>query len=474
MSRSSSFASMWSKLGPELLPFADAATTALPLSRLLRLSLFQVSVGLALVLLNGTLNRVMIVELGVPAWLVAVVIGLPVVFAPVRALIGHRSDQHRSYLGWRRVPYVWGGTLLQFGGFAIMPFALLVLTDQTVGPTWAGEVATALSFLMVGAGMHITQTAGLALATDIAPEDSQPRVIALLYVMLLLGMFVSAATLGALLDDFSPMILIQVIQGVAAVTMVLNFVATWKQEVPNLDLTRHDRPQLAFKDAWSEYAKFPSAQRLLLGVGLGTLAFSMQDILLEPYGAEVLGLGVGETTRLTSVMVLGTLVAFGFAARALQNGANEYRMAGLSVIIGLAAFSSVIFAAPLQSTVLFVAGTFLIGSGVGLFTLAMLFAVINQAGEDQHGFAVGLWGAVQATALGAGIALGGLLRDLVAHLGSLGLLGDAMNQNYVGYSVVYHIEILLLFAAAVAFGPLVRSARSRAVSGKFGLSALPN
>ena len=94
----------WVSLGPRFLPFADIATPDLPLSRLLRLSLFQVSVGMALVLLVGTLNRVMIVELGVPASLVGIMLALPLVFAPFRALIGYRSDTHRCELGWRRVP----------------------------------------------------------------------------------------------------------------------------------------------------------------------------------------------------------------------------------------------------------------------------------------------------------------------------------------------------------------------------------
>ena len=106
----------------------------LPLARLLRLSLFQVSVGMAMVLLIGTLNRVMIVELGVPAWLVALMVSLPLLFAPFRALLGFRSDTHRSVLGWRRVPYIWFGTLLQFGGLAIMPFALLVLSGDGQRP----------------------------------------------------------------------------------------------------------------------------------------------------------------------------------------------------------------------------------------------------------------------------------------------------------------------------------------------------
>ena len=164
----------WTLLGPRFLPFADAATPELPLGRLLRLSLFQVSVGMALVLLIGTLNRVMIVELDVPAWLVALMVSLPLVFAPFRALVGFRSDTHRSVLGWRRVPYIWMGTLLQFGGLAIMPFALIVLSGDTHGPVIIGQIGAALAFLLVGAGLHTTQTVGLALATDLAPTESQP------------------------------------------------------------------------------------------------------------------------------------------------------------------------------------------------------------------------------------------------------------------------------------------------------------
>ena len=230
--------SRWARMGPRFLPFADAATPDLPLPRLLRLSLFQVSVGMALTLLVGTLNRVMIVELNVPATLVAVMVALPVLYAPLRALIGFRSDTHRSALGWRRVPFIWMGTMVQFGGLAMMPFALLVLSgggNAGQWPAWVGWLGAGLAFLLVGAGLHTTQTAGLALATDLAPVESQPRVVGLMYVMLLLGTIVSALLFGAFLRDFSPGRLVQVIQAAAVATLVLNSLALWKQE------TRHPR-----------------------------------------------------------------------------------------------------------------------------------------------------------------------------------------------------------------------------------------
>ncbi len=186
------------------------------MARLLRLSLFQVTVGMAVVLLIGTLNRVMIVELGVPAWLVAVMVSLPLVFAPFRAVVGFKSDTHRSVLGWRRVPYLWLGTMVQFGGLAIMPFALIILSGDSHGAAIVGQAAAALAFLLVGAGLHTTQTVGLALATDLSPPETHPKVVALLCMMLLLGMVASALLFGALLAHFSEIRLIQVVQGAAA------------------------------------------------------------------------------------------------------------------------------------------------------------------------------------------------------------------------------------------------------------------
>ena len=145
---------------------------------------------MALVLLIGTLNRVMIVELNVPASLVGVMISLPLLFAPFRALIGFRSDMHKSALGWKRVPFMYRGTMVQFGGLAMMPFALLVLARQgeaAHAPVWIGYLGAGVAFLLVGAGLHTVQTVGLALATDLAPVESQPKVVGLMYVMMLLG-----------------------------------------------------------------------------------------------------------------------------------------------------------------------------------------------------------------------------------------------------------------------------------------------
>ena len=449
----------WTRVGTRFLPFADAATPQLPLDRLLRLSLFQVSVGLAVVLLVGTLNRVMIVELGVPAWLVAVMISLPLVFAPFRALVGFRSDTHKSVLGWRRVPYIWMGTLLQFGGLAIMPFALIVLSGDSNGPPIFGHLGAGLAFLLVGAGLHTTQTVGLALATDLAPADSHPKVVALLCMMLLLGMVGGALTYGTLLANFTEIKLIQVVQGTALVTVILNVIALWKQEARDPLRTAHDRLQPTFQEAWHSFSERPQATRRLVALGMGTVAFSMQDILLEPYGGQVLHLAVGTTTILSALLAFGGLSGFGTAARLLGRGADAYRLAAFGALIGLLAFSLIIFAAPLDSLMLFATGTALIGFGAGLFAHCTLTAAMGTARSGEVGLALGIWGAVQASAAGTAVAAGGLIRDGVSILATHGLLGEAMDNQAAGYSVVYHIEIALLFATLVAIGPLVRRTR---------------
>lgn len=443
------------RVGPSILPFADAGSAELPMPRLLRLSLFQVTVGMAAVLLIGTLNRVMIVELGVPSWLVALMLSLPLLVAPFRALIGFRSDTHRSVLGWRRVPYIWFGSLLQFGGLAIMPFSLLILSGDTTGPIFIGQAAAALAFLLVGAGLHTVQTVGLALATDLAPAHTRPKVVALLCAMLLVGMGVSALAFGALLANFSAIRLIQVVQGAAVVTMVLNCFALWKQEARGSIAPAEEAD---FGDAWRRFATTGRARRRLLATALGTAGFSMQDILLEPYGGRVLHLPVGATTALTAMLALGSGVGLAIAARRLTRGADAHRVAGVGAVVGVIAFCAVIFAAPADSSALFSMGVTLIGVGGGLFAHGTLTASMETAQPEDRGLALGAWGAAQATAAGLAIAASGFINDAGSTLALRGTLGEALISPATGYTIVYVVEILLLVATVVAIGPLVRVA----------------
>jgi BCD family chlorophyll transporter-like MFS transporter len=460
---------LWQTLGTRALPFADAASESLPLLRLLRLALFQVAAGMAAVLLTGTLNRVMVIELSIPAFFVAALVAVPVLVAPLRALVGHRSDRYRSVLGWRRVPFMWVGALLQFGGLAIMPFSLLLLggRGENAWP-YMGEVSAALAFFLVGAGVHVTQTTGVALATELAPEASRPRVVALLYVMLLVGMVGSSVLFGTLLRNFGEVLLIQVVQGAAVASLGLNIAAMWKQEprrlLPAADV---DEPTLieGLRVLWARH----EARRIVVATGTGAFAFAMQDVLLEPFGAEVLHLSVAATTTLTAMMAGGTLLGLFFAARRLDRGGDPSLLAGLGALGGVCGFVLVSLSPMVGGAGLFRVGVAVIGIGSGWFAVGALMAAMGLAQGDS-GLIVGIWGSVQATAAGVGLGVGGGVRDSISAAATSGALGPGLVGPHVGYVAVFMLEMALLFVAIIAIGPVTRLHRAPT---RLGFAELP-
>ena len=340
-----------------------------------------------------------------------------------------------------------------------MPFALLVLAgagNAAHAPVWIGRLGAGIAFLLVGAGLHMTQTVGLALATDLAPQEAQPKVVGLMYVMLLVGMIVSALVFGAALVDFSPRRLVQVIQGAGVATMVLNSVALWKQEPRGRRRSSQAPTQdLSFAHAWATFSSGDRAIRRLVAVGIGTMAFSMEDVLLEPYGGQILHLTVGSTTKLTATLAIGGLLGFGLASRVLSRGFDPFRMASIGALVGIPAFLCVILAAPAQSPLLFAVGTLLIGFGAGLFGHGTLTATMNRAPAEQRGLALGAWGAVQASAAGLAVALSGVIRDGVTALAAGHAPLPGISAAAAGYTAVYAIELVLLAATIVSMAPLM-------------------
>ena len=468
------------KISKNILPFSDAGSTNFSLIQLLRLSLFQISVGMATVMLAGTLNRVMIVELLVPASLVAIMIAIPVLIAPLRTFYGHKSDTYKSFIGWKRIPYMWFGSLFQFGGLAIMPFAIIILSgDQTVGPSWAGEVLVAIAFLFTGIGMHITQTVGLALAADRATKENRPRVVALLYFMFLFGMGISAVVIGILLADFSKLRLIQVVQGSAVLTLILNLVAVWRQEQIIINQQKNDKSEKFFL-SWKKFISDRKTNSLIWVVFWGTLAFSMQDVLLEPYGGQILGLSVSETTNLTGVWALGALLGLALAANNSKKTVSSVSNAMTALLIGIVGFSAIIFSSPMQFPFLYFLGTLFIGFGTGLFSVSLLIIAMALSSKTNlgSGFILGSWGAAQAIGAGLGIAVGGILRDVVNKIALSGYLGSTFENNSIGYIFVYHLEILFIFITLIVLGMLSQEINKRKIKDhdqkSFGLTEIPS
>jgi BCD family chlorophyll transporter-like MFS transporter len=210
--------------------------------------------------------------------------------------------------------------------------------------------------------------------------------------------------------------------------------------------------------------------------GLGTAGFTMQEILLEPYGGQVLGLTVAQTTRLTAIWAFGSLAAFALAAHMLSHGSNAYRLAVYGALTGVFAFIAVIAADPLGSSLLFRFGAMLIGFGGGLFMVGTLTAAMDMAADGgQSGLALGAWGAIQATCYGISIGLGGIIRDVVIVAGPSTVVGLELAGPVLGYDFVYVLEILFLIAALITIIPLAMrkdSGRSRP-SSKFGIAEMP-
>jgi BCD family chlorophyll transporter-like MFS transporter len=264
-------------------------------------------------------------------------------------------------------------------------------------------------------------------------------------------MLISALVFGYLLRDFSPGKLIQVIQGSALTSVVLNVIAIWKQE------TRHSRgtqpqPQEAdFFQTFSAYCATANARRQLAVVGIGTLAFGMAELILEPFGGQVLSMSVSGTTKLTALLALGGLIGFAYASHILARGQSAYRVTRNGAAIGIPGFMLVVLSVPADSTQLFLIGNFLIGFGGALFGHGTLTATMDSAPPDKTGMALGAWGAMQATAAGLGIALSGTLRDIIHHLSG----GDPTT----GYFAVYAIELMLLVLALIVAAPLLKQAQ---------------
>jgi MFS transporter, BCD family, chlorophyll transporter len=300
----------WVNLGPRFLPFADVASDELPLGRLLRLSLFQVSVGMVLVLLLGTLNRVMIVELGVPASLVS---------AHDRVARGVRTISGAHWLSFRQssLPARLAPRALHLERHALAIRRLRHHAVRASGPRRQGAgrrntrrllgTPRRLSpFSWWVRGCTRCRPPGLALATDLTPAKSHAKVVGLMYVMLLVGMILSALIFGLALVNFTPGRLVQVVQGAAVASIVLNGIALWQQETrrPPRGLRWWRRRTRASANPGPGSARVIGPSAGWSSLASARMAFAMADILLEPFGGEVLGFSVSATTKLTALFAL--------------------------------------------------------------------------------------------------------------------------------------------------------------------------
>ena len=411
--------------------------------QVIRLGLFQFGLGVALAPIVGTLNRVLIDDLHLPAVAVGFLIAIHYFVSPIRAIVGFQSDKHRAEGRWR-TPYIVLGAMLTYGGLATAPFSLIVFGLDRL-PFVASLVICTLIFLAYGIGVNIVETAYLALVSDITRPKDRGRVLAVLWMMLILGTVVSSIVVGALLTEYSHVMLIRVMQGSALIFVILTFVSLSGRERmrPDGTLISVNAPapvRMTLSQSLRTLWQQPTLRALFAVLFIATLGFATHDVLLEPYGGQVLGMSVAATTRLTALWGISMISAVLVSGWMLWRGRSPAIpiLAGCS--IGALGFLLISLAGYINEVRLFHGGVMLIGMGRGLFIVASISLVMALADSRHMGLFMGLWGVIQAMAQGFGTIGGGLLRDIVQARS-----GDVL----IGYTSVYETSLGFLVLALV-------------------------
>ena len=436
---------------------------------LLRLSLYQFGLGFSVVVFNGALNRVLIAEEGIPAGAVGWLLSLGLFVAPVRALMGMSSDREKKSFGYRRLPYAWVGAMMVFAALSTAPFSLLVLSRASdISSTVPFPVAIAfctLIFLVYALGTHVGQTGYLALVTDLTPKHERSRAVTFLWMALIIGQIISALVISVALENYNPTKLVSVMQSASVIFLVLAILAIIKQERP-VEIEPDD-DDFSSK-IWNVFSE--NRMKLFFAiVFLGTLGLTAQDILLEPYGGQILNMSVSATALLTAMWGVGMLIAMLIAWQVVPRLNSPLPVAMVGCIVGFAGFALVIAASASasQSVVMFGAGAGVIGVANGLFLISTIAIVMSLADIKTAGLYVGMWGLAQTSAAGLGALGGSNLRDIVAR--TTGNLAQ-------GYTTVYTIEMVLIGLALVLLVLMPREAfatRAKGSSAFAGLSDIP-
>lgn len=408
-----------------------------------RLGLVQASLGAVVMLVTSLLNRVMVVEYALPAAIPAALVGFHYAVQLSRPRFGHGSDA-----GGRRTPWIIGGMGTLALGALLATNATLMSAERPL----AALVLAVLAYGMIGAGVGASGTSVLALLASRTAEQRRPAAAALTWIMMIMGIVVTAATAGSLLDPFSPQRLALVAGGVVLAAFLLTLAAVAGLESRHAALTTTESEPTDFRAAIAETWADPVARRFSFFVFVAMLAYSMQDMVLEPFAGLVFGYTPGESTKLSSVQHMGVLIgmllvgiggsAFGGAGPARMRAWVTGGCLGSALalaLLALGATSSEGF--PLRPAV------FLLGFFNGIFAVAAIGAMMSlagAAGQGREGIRMGLWGAAQAIAFG----LGGFLGAVGLDIGRAILAADGPS-----FLAVFSAEALLfLFAARLALG----------------------
>jgi BCD family chlorophyll transporter-like MFS transporter len=410
---------------------------------IVRLGLVQAALGSIVVLTTSTINRVMVVELALAATVPGVLVALHYMVQVLRPRLGYGSD-----VGGRRTPWIIGGmAVLAVGGFG----AAVSTAWISVAPV-AGIALAVLAFALIGIGVGASGTTMLVLMAKTVSAPRRAAAATITWFMMIVGFILTTAIVGHLIDPFSPERLVSVTAGVVVVAFLVTVLAVWNledrncradaQDAPSASRRREQRFRDALRQVWSE----PHSRRMATFIFISMLAFSAQDLILEPFAGAVFGLTPGESTRLSSLQNGGVLagmalvaLACGSAVRGRLGGLHAWMIGGCVAsalaLVSLAASGFSGPAWPLRPTV------FALGVANGAFAVAAIGSMMRLVGagrESREGVRMGLWGAAQAVAF----AVGGLAGTAAVDLASY-----AFDSKVAAYALVF-IGEAALFAVA--------------------------
>ena len=405
----------------------------MPLTKILRLGLIHAAVAITLVPINSTLNRIMISELGMAATLVAVLVSLPYCFSPIQVWIGNYSDHHPLF-GYRRTPYIALGLLLCAGGAALAPSAAFALAANP----WPGLPISLLAFGAWGMGFNVATVAYLSLATDLAGEEHRARTVGVMWFMLIVSVIAAAILIGFSLQPYSPAALYRAFYVTCGIALALGFGGL-------IGLERRGAAA-----GTGERRSFPSllrmiganAQARLFFVYLVVLLIALlgQDLLLEPYAAEVFGVPVRRTTEYTAIWGGALLLAL-LLASPLTRRTGKVRAAAIGAVIAGVGLVLIALSGVLLLKALLIPALVIFGFGSGLSTATNLALMLDMTLAGQVGAFIGAWGMADALARLVGTMLSGVVRDSV--------------QYFTGNAAAGYVTVFLIEAAALGLSLLL-------------------
>jgi BCD family chlorophyll transporter-like MFS transporter len=415
---------------------------------IVRLGFVQMALGAIVVLTTSTLNRVMVVELALPALLPGLLVGVHYAMQGLRPRMGFGSD-----VGGRRTPWIVGGmATLAAGGVGASAATALMSTHPTLG-----IIAAVLAFMVIGVGVSACGTSLLVLLAKRVAPDRRAAAATIVWLMMILGFAVTAGIAGKLLDPYSPARLVAVTASVAAIAVTVTLVALFRLEGHGrAPIDPADGPKPRFADALRQVWGEPAARQFTVFVFVSMLAYSAQDLILEPFAGTVYGYTPGESTQLAGVQHGGALVGMLLAALAGREirGRRMGTLRGWTIggcIASALALASLAWAGvsegswPLKPTVA------LLGAANGAFAIAAIASMMRLAGEgraSREGVRMGLWGAAQAIAFGIGGLAGAAASDVARW--AIGSPGPA-------YATVFALEAGLFLVSAVLASRIGRS-----------------